>query len=409
MIFTSSRSLLALRHGLPVIVQGGGSVLAFAVTVIVARRFGIEAQGRFGLLKGWSDAISVALMFGLPQALLHLSYHGDVPLARLRGFAQAYCRRLLLIALPLAAAASFSPWSWLGWAVLAAPGLVLHGLLRSILLRASGSLIYAWVTVGPATLLFVAVLVLAIGRAEAFGPALLASAFGSALLAVLIARRAGIVSEQSALPFGASGLNRHAFVQNSCAAAQTALLLSLVALLDPSPTAVGESSIALLFAQVFAMAASFVAPVLYDRVALGSDPERVRAALGRAIGGLGLALPPLALLASLAVPLVLPHVLSAARAPTTTACQIMAVAGVLMLANRLGTTLLQAQGEFTELTLQAVARLGSSLLLTVILVAVAQLGGALAAGMAMLASEAIVCGRLWWVLHAHPSAAKVRP
>lgn len=390
--------MLALRHGLPVVVQGGGSLLAFAVAVIVARRFGIEAQGRFGLLKGWSDAISVVLMFGLPQALLHLSYHGNVPLARLHGFARAYGGRLLLIALPLAAGASLSPWPWLGWAVLAAPGLVLHGLLRSIVLRASGSLTYAWVTVGPAALLFLAVLVLALAGVEAFGAALVASAVASALLALSIVRRAGIDSERSTVPLGVSGLNRQAFVQNACAAAQTALLLSLVATLDASPAAVGETSVALLFAQIFAMVASFVAPVLYDRAARLGDPVAERAAVRRAMRALALVLPALALLAGLVVPLVLPRVFFSGQAPTTAACQIMAVAGVLMLANRLGATLLQARGEFAELTRQAVVRLVFVLLLTTVLVAFVHADAALAAGAALLASEAVVSGRLWYLL-----------
>lgn len=406
----SSRSMLAWRHGLPVLVQGVGSVLAFAVAVIVARRFGIEAQGRFGLLKGWSDAISVVLMFGLPQALLHLSYHGDAPLARLHGFARAYGGRLLLVALPLAAAASLSPWPWLGWAVLAAPGLVLHGLLRSIVLRASGALTYAWVTAGPATLLFGAVLVLALTGVEAFGAALVASAVASALLALAIVRRAGIDSDRPTVPLGVSGLNWQAFVQNACAAAQTALLLSLVAALNASPAAaVGETSVALLFAQAFAMVASFLAPVLYDRVARVGDPVAERAAVRRSMRALALLLPVLALLAGLAVPLVLPRVFLPGQAPTTAACQIMAVAGVLMLANRLGGTLLQARGEFAELTRQAVVRLVFVLLLTTTLVATLHTDAALAAGAALLASEALVSGRLWWLLRRHAPPMQVRP
>lgn len=409
---------MAAAHGLPVAVQAGGSAAGFLVVVLVSHRFGIEAQGRFGLLKSWSDAISVALMFGLPQALLHLSYHGDAPLARLRGFAQAYAGRLLLAALPLAALAWFSPWPWLTWAVLAAPGFVFHGLLRSLLLRASGPLAYAWVTVSPALLLLVMIAGLAVLHTDGFGPALLASAAACALVVAWVARRAGIVSEHTPPLAGVRSVNRHAFVQNACAAAQTALLLSLVAWLVATPTAVGEVSFALVFAQLFALAASFMAPLVYDavaraatradartdaRIAARTDvrtdaPARARAGLRMALRRLRFVLPALVVLAIVAVPAVVRLVFAASYAPFTLACQVMAVAGTLMLANRLAATVLQAQGAFPELTRQAVARLVLSLLLTALLCAALHLPAALAVGIALLLSEAVLGLRLWVML-----------
>lgn len=399
---------MVLTHGLPMAVQAGGSALGFLVVVLVSHRFGIEAQGRFGLLKSWSDAISVALMFGLPQALLHLSYHGDVPLARLRGFAQGYSGWLALAALPLAALAAFSPWPWSVWAVLAAPGFVLHGLLRSLLLRASGPLAYAWVTVCPAVLLFVAVAVLAVWRTDAFGPALLASALASALVVWSAAPRASIASERSRPLVGLHDVNRHAFVQNACAAAQTALLLSLVAWLVASPTAVGEASFALVFAQLFALAASFMAPLVYDAVSRATgrpgtgsgpaDPTGARAGVRAALRRLRFVLPTLVVLAVAAVPAVVTLVFAASYASVTSACQVMAVAGTLMLANRLAATVLQAQGEFAELTRQAVARLGLSLLLTAASIMLLHWPAALAAGAALLVSEALLGLRLWLLL-----------
>ncbi len=403
-----------ITHGLPVVVQAAGSAAGFLVVVLVSHRFGIEAQGRFGLLKSWADAISVALMFGLPQALLHLSYHGAAPLARLRGFAQAYAGGLLWAALPLAALAWFSPWPWLAWAVLAAPGFVFHGLLRSLLLRASGPLAYAWVTVSPALLLLAAMAGLAVlpAGADAFGPALVASAAACALLVVWVAGRAGIGSERSTPLAGVRSVNRHAFVQNACAAAQTALLLSLVAWRVATPTAVGETSFALVFAQLFALVASFMAPLVYDAVARAApragDPAGAGAGAGAtasphaglraALRRLRYVLPALVLLAIVAVPAVVTLVFAASYASATLACQVMAVAGTLMLANRLAATVLQAQGAFAELTRQAVARLVLSLLLTAVLCALLRWPSALAVGGALLLSEAVLGLRLWAVL-----------
>lgn len=391
-----------LMHGLPMAVQAGGAAAGLLVVVLVSHRFGLEAQGRFGLLKSWSDAISVALMFGLPQALLHLSYHGDAPLARLRGFAQAYAGRLLLAALPLAVLAWFCPWPWLAWAVLAAPGFVLHGLLRSLLLRASGPLAYAWVTVCPALLLLVAIAVLAVWRSESFGPALLVSAAACALVVWGAAQRAGIASERSTPLTGMHDVNRHAFVQNACAAAQTALLLSLVAWQVALPTAVGETSFALVFAQVFALAASFIAPLVYDAMARASARTDglapARDGLRKVLRRLGLTLPALVVLAVVAVPEVVTLVFAASYASATLACQVMAVAGTLMLANRLAATVLQAQGEFAELTRQAVARLVLSLLITALLSSLLRWPAALAVGAALLVSEVLLGLRLWVVL-----------
>lgn len=397
-----SRWRAIVTHGVPVAVQAGGSAAGFLVVVLVSHRFGIEAQGRFGLLKSWADAISVALMFGLPQALLHLSYHGDAPLARLRGFAQVYAGRLLWAALPLAALAWFSPWPWLAWAVLAAPGFVFHGLLRSLLLRASGPLAYAWVTVSPALLLLVTITALAVLRTDAFGPALLASAAACALAVVWVAKRAGIASQHAPPLAGMRSVNRHAFVQNTCAAAQTALLLSLVGWLVDTPTAVGETSFALVFAQLFALAASFMAPLVYDAVARdatrGDNPARARAGLRAALRRLRFVLPALVVLAIVAVPTIVTLLFAAPYASATRACQVMAVAGTLMLANRLAATVLQAQGAFAELTRQAVARLVLSLLLTAVLCAALQLPAAMAVGIALLLSEVALGVRLWVML-----------
>lgn len=402
----------ALALGGPIAIQAGGSALGFLVVIVVSHRFGIEAQGRFGLLKGWSDAISVALMFGLPQALLHLSYHGEVPVARLRGYAQAYAGRLLWGAVPLAALAALSPWPWLAWVLLAAPGLVLHGLLRSLLLRESGPLAYAWVTICPALFLLAGVAVLAAWRIEAFGPALLASALLCALVVWAVAARAGIGSERAAPLIGVNAVNRHAFLQNACAAAQTALLLSLVAWSGASPTAVGQTSFALVFAQLFALAASFVAPLVYDAVA-GAVAGAVesagsRARLRRAVDGLRFVLPALLFVAVIAVPTVVSTVFTAEYVPATLACQVMAAAGTLMLASRLGATVLQAQGQFLELSRQAVVRLALSLLLTLAASLWLQLSAALCVAIALLVAEAVVGLRLWVVLHrrlATPSQA----
>ena len=74
-----------------------------------------------------------------------------------------------------------------------------------------------------------------------------------------------------------------------------------------------------------------------------------------------------------------------------------------------GATILQARGEFAELTRQAVVRLVFVLLLTTTLVATLHADAAFAAGAALLASEALVSGRLWWLLRRHAPPVQIWP
>jgi O-antigen/teichoic acid export membrane protein len=109
-------------------------------------------------------------------------------------------------------------------------------------------------------------------------------------------------------------------------------------------------------------------------------------------------LPVLLVLAPAVVPAIVALVFNASYASATLACQTMAVAGVLLLANRLAATVLQALGEFNELTRQAVTRLVLSLSLSALAIVGLHTDAALAVGLALMTTEIALGLRLIVVL-----------
>lgn len=378
------------RHALAVGLQALGSAAAVAVVMLVAHRFGLEAQGRFALLKSWMDAAVALGMLGMPQTLLHLAYHGDVAPGRLRAHAERHAGVVLLVALAAAALAALGPAPWLAWSLLAVPGLVLHGLWRSLLLRTAGPTGYALATAAPALLLLACAACLAALGWPALGPALVLSSLLSAAAAWWMLGRAGVRREPTAGLRMPTGISWHAFAQNLCAAAQAALLLGLLSLLGASGVAVGEASVSLVVLQLFGVAAAYLAPLVYDQAARQSTAATAPNALAGRVQ-----LSPAGLVAVLvgcaftgwALPLLLTLALPQASTSLRLACQVMAAAGVLLLVNRVWATRLQARGGFGLLSGLAVLRLGASALALLILW---PLEWPAALATAVLAAEALV-------------------
>ncbi len=378
-------------------VQALGSAASLLGVLLVTRFAGLEAQGQFGLLKSWTDALTAVALLGLPQALLHWSYHGGAVAARLRRFAERYAAAVLVLAAVGAVVAAVAGrWTWLPWALLAVPPLVLHALLRSLLLEQAGALAYAQLTAAPALLLLAALAAFTAAGRHSYGPALLLAALLAAATAHVFASRVGLPRESGPAGVRWRGINAHACTQNVLAALQPALLLSLPGLYGASAAALGAASFSLVFLQLSAALAAYLAPLIYDRIARD--------------GGSASALPvpaslrsrwPWALLALAAAVALLGPVLRAfVPAPTAAlvpASQLMLGAGALLLANRLLATILQARGAFTELTLQALWRLGASVALAGVGLGILQWPAALVLALALLLTEAVLLVR---ALHA---------
>ena len=376
-----------------VALQALGAVAALLSTWLVTRHFGLEAQGRFGLVKSWSDALMTLAMLGLPQALLHLSFQDITLVPGLLRFAWRLTLGCAGLALLAALMLAWQPaWLWLAGPVLACPAFVLHGQLRALLLRTAGAWVYAVATVLPALGLLLALAGLTWADRQDWGAALLLSAIVSAAGAVLLVARAGQPwrGVRAPLPPSLWHINGHALVQNLAAALPVALILSVLAALGASDTAVGEVSLSLVFVQVFAALAGFAAPLVYQRAALAAGAQAPARLLR--IVPVALLLPALAWLL---MPELLARLLPAGQAGgpgLRHGAAAMVTVGLLMLANRVAATTLQARGEFAELSAQAVFRLLATLGLLGLLWHVG-LPAVLAAAGAMLVTETLIGAR----------------
>lgn len=394
-----------LQAAAAVVLQALGAAAALLSTWLVSRHFGLEAQGRFGLVKGWSDALMTLAMLGLPQALLHLSFQDVRLVPGLLRLAWRFTLGVLALAGVGVLALSWQPaWWWLAGPVLACPAFVLHGQLRALLLRTAGAWVYAVATVLPSLGLLLALAGLVWAGRQDWGMALLLSALVSAGGAVVLVARAGQAwrGVRAPVPPTLWHTNGHALLQNVAAALPVALTLSLLQALGATEAAVGEVSLSLVFVQVFAALAGFVAPLVYQRAALASALPAPGLLAGAAL--LGLVVPAAAWLL---MPELLARLLPVGHVGTASlrhGAAAMVAVGLLMLANRLAGTALQAQGAFAELSAQAVCRLVATLGLVVWLWHAGQ-PAVLAAAGAMLVTETLIGGRnLQWLSRRHRPA-----
>jgi hypothetical protein len=351
-----------------VLIQAVGSAATLGAAAFVAWRFGLPAQGEFGLLRSWSDALAAIAAVGLPQGLLHLQYREAVPPAALRGFIRRWV--MLLAALALLAIAVIQ---WLDLSPVAAayrdrvcvvvaavPFTVGHLLWRALVLKARGVVRYSVVTGLPSLLVFAGVAGLgAVGEAHGFEWVLLVAA---ALGAVASSAWSWTASDGSPASLPRTVLwsvSLQTWVQAALTALMTALLLSLARGLGAPLGEVGVVSLGLYVYQLFAVLAAYAAPVIYDRVA-GAAPA------GGPWGGLRWSRRRVAwvVATTLVGALLLPR--AAAFVWATAALHVgsmtfFAVAGLAALGSRLGATLLQAQGRVRELSIQAAWRLAGAL------------------------------------------------
>ncbi len=412
-----SRAATKTSTYLSVVVQAVGALSTFAVALLISHAAGLAAQGRFGLLKGWTDMLVTVCMVGLPQALLHFAYHETSALGRLRRFVETYALALLglsvIVALVLGQL-GYVAWSWVALAI---PWLVLHGLLRSLMLSAAGLVPYALVTVAPALAVLVGVGAMLALSLERWDWVIAAAGVVAALVAWVVCHVSGVPRARvmRPLPQGLWHANTHALVLNVCNAAQVALLLTTFSTLGASPTAVGEVSFALYFLQIFAVFAGFVAPALYDHFA--HDKSQLRAFWvtdARLVKGFAAVLVVLVVvlvaLERWALPLV-----PAAHINLVWACTIMTLAGLVLFLNRLLATIVQTTGSFAELSRQSLARVVLLMLGAWALHRATAWGEARACAVAMLVVETVLAVRLVAVVRqlsgqalpaVHPSSGK---
>jgi hypothetical protein len=360
-------------------------------SVLVAWRLGLSAQGEFALLRSWTDALTAMLCLGVPQGLLQLTYREGVPVAALQGFALRFIAvtaiLTTLVALLATTAAAQLPLAGeqVALVALALPLWVGHLLWRSLALRSRGVVTYAALTALPAALILLGVSGLVVADADrGFAWVLLAAALLSATAASWAVR----AHVRQPVPWPQRtmwSVSLQTWVQGLAAAWMPAVLLSLAAVGGASLGEIGLLSLGLQVYQLFAVAAVYAAPQLYDYAARRPTmaPLQVLAGWRRHVGW-----PVLATAAALAVtgPWIAARlwpVLDSHEA----ALGALALAGLLSVVVRAWVTLLQAAGRVRELSWQALARLLLASLLT--LWGMPQLGATLAVSLALLVTEVL--------------------
>ena len=355
----------ANQYATSIFLQIIGTTAALLSSILVTRSFGIEAQGNFGLIKSWTDAIATLLMFGIPQAFLHLSFSNSNLVPGLIRFAWKFsfcCASFTIIISTIFA--STKNFVFLIYPLLASSAYVLHGQFRALLLHTGGILSYSLATALPALSLLVILIYMTLSKNQNWGLALTISALFSALGAIVLIRHSGEKwkGNPDSLPSTLWKINGHGLVQNFAAAFQTALILFLLKATGVPAASLGELALAMVFLQIFGALAGIVAPIIYQKAALNNFP--INSIILASVVFLTITT---LVLASLVMPTVLKLWLPTSQSPSEylqRASVLMVGSGVLVLSNRIVGTVLQARGSFEKLTKQAIFRLLASVGLT---------------------------------------------
>ena len=354
-----------------VAIQAAGSAATVGAALLVASTLGLAAQGQFGLLRSWSDALVTLAVLGLPQGLLHLQYREAVPVAALRAWVMRYVLALaaicallaigLLLLLPAGPLFGVLPPATVAVLAATVPLAAAHMLWRSLALREAGVLAYAAITALPA-LLIVAFLVpvCLAGQGAGLVWTLFASAAVSALVSgMLVARAARRSVGTDAAPAWSRAtlwsVGVETAAQSVLTAAGPALLLSTVGWLGAPLAEVGAVSLGMHVYQLFGVAAAYVAPMVYDRAARAGHTVRIDELTAWLRARVTLAHALLAVVLAAAA-LVMLRWLWPAGANSLALLSLMALAGVLSMGVRLLVTLMLARGAFRPLSVQALVR-----------------------------------------------------
>jgi hypothetical protein len=361
--------------------QTAGSVATLAAALWVSWRYGLAAQGEFGFAKSWFDAAAVIAAIGLPQGLLHLQYRCGVAAAALLHWLARGLLGLAALSMVAAGLLLFLGRSLPAAVAASLPFAAGHLFARSLLLGGRGPLVFGMVTALPALLLLAAVLLFE--STGVFERLLLATAALSGCASMALAWRSA--GPPTCAPWPRRELwsvSLQSGLQAALGAALAAALLSVVAWGGRDKAELGAASLGWHLYQVFAVAAGYVAPLIFDRLARQDRPASPRwPAPARWVATMLLLLSAAALAASAMEPRWSAWLLPAA---------VMLPAGLASVAARVAGTVLLARAAYFELSLQALARLLVAVGVTALLLR--WLPAATALALALLTIELAT----WW-------------
>jgi hypothetical protein len=367
--------------------QAAGSASTLAAALWVSWRFGLAAQGEFGLARSWFDAAAALAAFGVPQGLLHVMYRLGTPAGQLRPLVMRAVMALCGVA-AVVAALLWQQGLVLAAAVVAtAPLGAGHLCARSFLMAQRGVVTYGAATALPSLLILAAVMAASVLPAPpAFIAWLAASTVLAALVSLALARRAApaLPTHEAAAPAlrALLSVSLQSGLQTALGGLLGAALLSAIAALGHRGEALGAASLGLHLYQVFVVLAGYVSPLLFDRWARQTEL--------RALVWPTQAKWVVVLTASVAVAGLCAALLAPGQAAWLIPAALMLLAGVAALAARIAGTVLLARGAYAELTVQAALRLG--LALGVVGITLPWFGAATALAAALLVIELAT----WW-------------
>lgn len=398
-----------------VAIQAAGSAATLGAALLVSSQMGLAAQGEFGLLRSWTDALGTLAVIGLPQGLLHMQYREGVSVSALRAWVMRYINVLLALLVGVLLLHSFVlPAAWtpallqgphMLWALLLTVVMgASHLLWRSLALREVGLVPYAALTASPSLVVLAAlVVVCAIGQRSGLVWALFAGALISSLASAWMVARVARGARKEAGDARKAEWSRRSLwavssqtgVQNILTALCPPLVLSTAVALGASLAQIGVVSLGLHVYQVFGVAATYMAPMVYDKAARAEQPMSEQHLLSwlrerltlRAVLAFGIAV---------ALAMLLLRSLWPTGADSLVLVGAMASAGALAMAVRLMVTLMQARGAYRVLSWHALGRLllsvgGAAALMTV-------WPAVLAVPFALLAAELILLVWVWKLL-----------
>jgi hypothetical protein len=387
-----------------VAIQAAGSAATLGAALLVSSQLGLSAQGEFGLLRSWSDALGALAVIGLPQGLLHMQYREGVSVAALRAWVLRYLKILLVVLAAMLLLRHFLlPLEWTP-ALLQSPQTL--GLLALTVALGATHLLwrpYAAMTAAPSLVVLTAlVVVCAVGQRSGLVWALFVGALLSALASAWMVTR---VARKEVVDASAASWSRQTLwavssqtgVQNIFTALTPPLVLSAAAALGTSLSQVGVLSLGLHVYQIFGVAAVYIAPMVYDKAARSGDAMSEQQLLDWMRERLTLRAV-LAFSLLMAVAMFFLRTLWPAGADSLVLVAAMASAGALSMAVRLMVTLMQARGAYRALSWHALGRLvlsvsGSAALMQV-------WPAAVAVPVALLATEVMLLAWVWKLMQA---------
>lgn len=149
------------------IIQSVGPILSFLTTFLIARFGGVEIQGKFASIVAWINLVVVIGTFGFPQSFIYLINKFNISRASLFRFSYKYTLIIssfflpilyILFKLNIYGNSIISNFTELITIIIPISILIFHSLIRGIYLTYNQNILFASISILPASTLFVSII-----------------------------------------------------------------------------------------------------------------------------------------------------------------------------------------------------------------------------------------------------------